>query len=381
MKHSFSKTNSAVARNKGRVGEIRYYTKEGYTYSRTAYADVPNPRTDGQMKARVRVGNIVNTYRMAKNFFAKCFELADNRVTVYNRFFQWAVGCPPVYLTKELARSGAAVAAPYAFSAGKLPPIVYGLNTNGILQSNLSLGSLTIGPATTVGEFAEAIVKNNNKEIYHYGDFISFVEVLQEGTVEFPLISVKGDNVKLIENSPELLMEKVSTHGFATVGGCLGMDGEPAAGCYGWCHSREGESITVSGQFLYNCNEEMLSHFTGDEAFQLARDSYGKSAPKPFIVSDDGEGGEEPVPPVDAKTVSLSVPTAMQSMGDIQINDRTKAKSDTLAVAVGTEVTIKAIPVSNDYQFTSWSDGNTSTTRTLPVNEDISLSASFSPVE
>ena len=53
MKHSFSKTNSAVAHNKGRVGEIRYYTKEGYTYSRTAYADVPNPRTDGQMKARV----------------------------------------------------------------------------------------------------------------------------------------------------------------------------------------------------------------------------------------------------------------------------------------------------------------------------------------
>ena len=138
--------------------------------------------------------------------------------------------------------------------------------------------------------------------------------------------------------------------------------------------------MKVSGQYLYNCNEEMLSHFISDEAFEAASASYGESTPDPFVTSDDSEGGE-PVPPTEQKTVTLSVPTAMQSMGDIQINARTKAKSDTLAVPTGTEVTIKAIPVSGDYQFLSWSDGNTSTSRTLTVSEDITLTASFSPVE
>ena len=380
MKKYIKKQNVAVALNSGRVGNVRYYTKDGNTYTRTVSSSVNNPRSEGQMRQRTKVSNLVNNYRMLKNFLGKCFQNANSCVSIYNLFFQKGMVCTPVYLTKELAGSGAAVAAPYGISDGSLPRISYGLNTNGILQTNLSLGDLNIGDTTTVGELAQALVENN-EGVFHYGDFISFIEVIQKGSETLPLITAKGDNIQLAKNSPELLADKISTHGFATVGGCLGMDDEPEAGCYAWIHSRRNSGVKVSGQYLYNCNEEMLSHFTSDEAFQAASASYGESAQNPFITSDDGEGGDEPVPPVEGKTVSLSVPTAMQSMGDIQINARAKAKTDTLVVPTGTSVSIKAIPVSGDYQFISWSDGNTQATRSLTVSEDIDLTASFSPVE
>ena len=380
MKKYIKKQNVAVALNSGRVGNVRYYTKDGNTYTRTVSSSVNNPRSEGQMRQRTKVSNLVNNYRMLKNFLGKCFQNANSCVSIYNLFFQKGMPCTPVYLTKEMAGSGAAVAAPYGISDGSLPRISYGLNTNGILQTNLSLGDLTIGDTTTVGELAQALV-DNNEGVFHYGDFISFIEVIQKGSETLPLITAKGDNIQLAKNSPELLADKISTHGFATVGGCLGMDDEPEAGCYAWIHSRRNSGVKVSGQYLYNCNEEMLSHFTSDEAFQAASASYGESAQNPFITSDDGEGGDEPVPPVEGKTVKLSIPSAMQSMGDIQINDRTKAKTDTLVVPTGTSVVIKAIPVSGDYQFNSWSDGITTSTRTLTVSEDIDLTASFSPVE
>ena len=62
--------------------------------------------------------------------------------------------------------------------------------------------------------------------------------------------------------------------------------------------------------------------------------------------------------------------------GDIQIDDRTAAKTDTITVAAGTEVTIKAIAATG-YSFSSWTDGNTSATRTITVTENKTVNASF----
>ena len=62
--------------------------------------------------------------------------------------------------------------------------------------------------------------------------------------------------------------------------------------------------------------------------------------------------------------------------GNIQIDDRTAAQTDTITVAAGTEVTIKAI-ANTGYSFSSWSDGNTSATRTITLTENKTLNASF----
>ena len=79
----------------------------------------------------------------------------------------------------------------------------------------------------------------------------------------------------------------------------------------------------------------------------------------------------------EAQQVTLTVgQDTNPNWGDIQIGDRTAAKSDSLSVEAGTEVTIKAIAASG-YQFSSWSDGNTNATRTITLTENKTLNASF----
>lgn len=80
-------------------------------------------------------------------------------------------------------------------------------------------------------------------------------------------------------------------------------------------------------------------------------------------------------------SVAISIPTAMQSMGNVQIDSDPAGKSVSKQVEPGTQVTLKATPVSNDYQFNGWSDGNNDPTRVMTANENISLTAAFAPNE
>lgn len=132
---------------------------------------------------------------------------------------------------------------------------------------------------------------------------------------------------------------------------------------------------TVNGSFVGSDTQadfvpEGSPKFYGAHTFRLM---HGSDILKEFSAV----GPEEPV----MVSVSLSIPTAMQSFGNVQLDDEPAAKAVTKQVEPGTEVTLKAIPASGDYQFISWSDGNTQATRTMTANEDISLTASFSPVE
>ena len=107
---------------------------------------------------------------------------------------------------------------------------------------------------------------------------------------------------------------------------------------------------------------------------------YYKRVNRSLTVDENGdedpeEGGGETF------LLKLSVPTAMQSMGKVQIGSDTPDVDVQKNIASGQEIAIKAIPTNGDYQFISWSDGNTSSTRTLTMTEAMTLTASFSPVE
>lgn len=146
-------------------------------------------------------------------------------------------------------------------------------------------------------------------------------------------------------------------------------------------------SNLMAGLVLYDGNEPVNGSFVGsDTQAEFIPEGtpkfYGPHTFRLMHGSDilkefSAVGPDEP----EMVSVSLSIPTAMQSFGNVQIDSETPAKNVTKQVEPGTEVTIKAIPASGDYQFTSWSDGNNQATRTMTANENISLTASFSPVE
>ena len=75
MSKSILKSNVAVSLNSGRVGNVRYYTKDGKTYTRTVYSNVKNQRTESQMRIRCKVSNIVSMYRALKPLLGIIFFL------------------------------------------------------------------------------------------------------------------------------------------------------------------------------------------------------------------------------------------------------------------------------------------------------------------
>ena len=377
---SIKMQNAAVSLSNTRVGNVRYYTKDGKTYTRTVASAVSNPRTDKQMRLRTRIGNAVNSWRYLKTFLEKCFEDASRSVSGYNKFVQLAMKSLQVYLTKTQAKTGACVAAPYAVSMGSLPKVDYALNTNGILQSNIKVGNdFQITATTTVGELADAIV-NNQKGIWAYDDYITFFEVLQRGDSEYPYIDPNGWNLKLVKGSSDKVLDKVSAKGFSVAGRCIAMADEPEAGCYAWIHSREGDNgKQVSGQYLYNCNETFLAGFISEDAFDEAKVTYGNSSNAAFIYSDSSDAEPSPTPPTPStgKTITVNVADYCSAMGKVQINDGPMDNTEkSLEVEPGTQVTIKAAPVSG-YQFCNWSDGDSNATRTVTVNDDCEFTAEF----
>ena len=76
MSKSILKSNVAVSLNSGRVGNVRYYTKDGKTYTRTIYSNVKNQRTEKQMRTRCKVSNIISMYRALKSLLGIIFFFA-----------------------------------------------------------------------------------------------------------------------------------------------------------------------------------------------------------------------------------------------------------------------------------------------------------------
>ena len=280
------KGNVAVSLNSGKVGNVRYYTKAGKTYTRVASSDVQNPRSKAQMAVRCRVANIKAMYSNLSVYLKKCFEKADASVSIYALFSGRAAKCAPVYLSKEEKQKGYCIAAPYCISEGSLPTIQYALNSNGVLESNIELGALTITAETTVGELADAIIANNPS--FAYGDYITFFDIEQTESMGVPSVKVDVKNLCLVKNSAELIEDKVND-GFASTGGHLAMQNTPENGVYGWVHSRKGNGVQVSTQYLYDCNSLMIAEYGSDEQLDKARFSYGESVTDPFITSDKEE--------------------------------------------------------------------------------------------
>lgn len=144
-----------------RLGGMVLYQLKGQTLARELAPAVSNPRTPAQMDNRVRLQNVVSVYRANRAWMKGAFENKKERESDYNAFVSANLSSSQVAFTKEQAAAGAAVAAPYQITSGSLGSIEQQVSESE-LQTNIYLGTLAITPATTVGEFAAAVIGNNN---------------------------------------------------------------------------------------------------------------------------------------------------------------------------------------------------------------------------
>lgn len=400
-----AKVNGVGSQMSGKVGQLIYrHTKYGtVVYEAPVKASVPQ-RTEAQMQVRTQLGNLAAVYGQFNKTLKKGFEGLNGKMSDFNAFVQANMNVVKVYVPKSVRLNGGSVLAPYQITRGTLPSVAMHKNAGGVLVSDIAVGSLVIGEETTVADLACAVVAMNAD--WEEGDQITFFYGVQttDAVTGVPRARIYGSKVMLNPGDTTPLLEVVSALGFSVVDGCLAMDRAIASGAAVWVHSRDdvasGSGVRVSTQFMY-VDSSVLSSYQNAQALAGAANSYGgvnvsavylKPGSKfsigmePIGGSGSGSGsgsgdggsgsgsgsgdgggsgsgsGENPVV---KKTVSLSVSPAGAGTvtGGGQYDE-------------GASATLKAVAASG-FHFVKWSDNNTSATRTVTVNGDLSLQAIF----
>jgi len=272
-----AKVTGVATQISGKVGQLIYrQTKYGtVTFEAPAKASVPR-RSEAQMQVRTQWGNLGAMYRQFNQTLKKGFEGLNGKMSDYNAFVQANMNVVKVYVSKKVQLNGGSVLAPYQITRGTLPSIAMTKNGNNILVSDISLGSLMIGANTTVGDFANAVIANNDG--YEAGDQLTFFYGQQsvDNVTNVPRARIYGYKVMLHPADSTLLLEVVSAMGFSSVNGKLGMSQAITDGAAVWVHSREDETgaLKVSTQYLY-VDSSLLANYQGNSAMKDSANSYG----------------------------------------------------------------------------------------------------------
>ena len=160
----------------GKIGGIRAWESNGRTIVASYDVKCRNPKTEAQMKQRLKLINILNNYRVLKPALLENFEgIAGNR-NAATFFRKYNLRQKPVWLTKTDALYHKVVLAPYCVSQGIIKPIEYSLSSAG-LTSNIELGTTDKEVTTDVTNLAYAILQNH--EDWSNGDTLQIVAMRQ----------------------------------------------------------------------------------------------------------------------------------------------------------------------------------------------------------
>lgn len=276
-----------ISKMTGSAGSLTFQNNNGMTIVRERITQIRNPRSQAQMQTRTKFTNVVQMYRGIRPLLNSGFESKPNGLSDYNMFVKINMQKAPVYLTKQQVAGGACVCAPYQITQGSLPSIVTtGTGQNGV--TDILLGSLSITTATTVAQFAKAVVDNNPD--YRYGDQISYFLVKQKVNQETNIPYCQFSAVKVVlDASDNSVLEHSS--GFASIDGKIGHAGNDGDCAYAWVHSRKSDNkVLVSSQSLISANS-ILTEYQGDIAFNMASSSYGQSTDIFLNPGSDSAGG------------------------------------------------------------------------------------------
>lgn len=271
-----AKIDGIATKISGKVGDLLFLQTKNGTVVYEAPSKKKTPRrSELQMSTRTQWANLGATYMLFDGTLKRGFESLPTNMSVYNAFVQANLGVVKVYITKAMRLNGGCVLAPYQITRGSLPSITMALGQNGVLVSGLALGGLEITATTTVSEFSQAIIANNAG--WQVGDQLTFFLGRQtlDPVTSIPRATLTPNKVVLDPVDETTLWSVSGQDGFASVGGCLGMNAVLLAGAAAWVHSREADGgLKVSTQFFYVENAALASYQTS-AALIASANSYG----------------------------------------------------------------------------------------------------------
>jgi hypothetical protein len=261
----------------GKVGQLLYrQTRTGTVISELPVKPAIPRRSARQMDRRTQWGNLAAIYKQFDSMLRRGYENLPPQMSVFNAFIQANIDVVKVYITKAIRLNGGAILAPYQITRGSLPSISMAKNASNILVSGIRLGTLAIDANTTVGQFSQAVIDNN--DAFDEGDQLTFFHGIQsiDTVTRTPRATIKGYKVVLSTAEDTKLWDVVDRIGFSVTDNCLATSQQITNGAAVWVHSRETAdgALKVSTQ-LFFVENSALATYQGRTAFTAAANSYG----------------------------------------------------------------------------------------------------------
>lgn len=240
--------------------------------------------TLAQREHRCKLSNIVNFYRVIKEFEQRAWEGKNPRVSDYNMLVKENLANNNIYMPLQYANVGACVPARYIVAKGSLKPIVispiFGPGIDQI-ETDVQTGTLEIVASTTMGELASVIIENNNG--YQDGDKLTFgilKQVNQQiGGVTYPFLEVEYIELQLDTTSEALCADVLRslTHAIVTSNGVLVIGGDASAVMA--VHTRMiGATLLASNQVVVLPATQSANPYGTEAWIRACAESYGFKA-------------------------------------------------------------------------------------------------------
>ena len=281
----------------GSAGDWTFSQLNGKTIAKQKVAPKATPvRTFATQRRRVQWGNLVNLFRQFEGNLHPSFENRPAGVSDYNEFLRANIGIVPVYLTKDEARGGGAVAAPYQITRGSLPSVSVTISTgtDPSVSTDILVGTFTPGPQTTIADFSRAIITSNAD--YQDGDQISYFRLDQTVSADgIPRVKVSAFEFTLDLSNTTAMSEYPD--GFEVVSGHIGAE-SMTNGAVTWVHSRRSSTGTLVSTQHLTVSNNILTDYQSDAQLWDAIESYGGIRREQFLTPNIDT--EEPIVPPEA---------------------------------------------------------------------------------
>ena len=281
------KVKSSFGKVSGKNANTIYYEVNGETIGRSKPTKMGNPKTEAQMKQRIKMNNILNTYKYIKGYLQQNFEGIIGNKNASSFFRSYNLMKTPVWLTKAQKESYKFVLAPYVVAQGRITSVNYEFR-DGVFVSDINVDDQEINDQTEESILSSIISRNN--EGWTNNDSLQVILLRQKRVAALDeeiahptccsiVVSLDNANMTKIGDIPVLeSLSNMSRFPLCSVDGKLAVrvdDTEEYTYAFAVVHGRgQGRDKIVSTQQLCLSDNALYDSYCSSEAFNKAFESY-----------------------------------------------------------------------------------------------------------
>lgn len=281
------KVKSSLGTMVGNSGGMSYFEVNGVTIGRAKPTKMGNPKTEAQMKQRIKMNNILNTYKYIKEYLQHNFEGSIGYKNASSFFRSYNLMKTPVWLTKGQKESYKFVLAPYVVAQGRINSVGYEFKDD-VFVSDINVGDLEINDETEEDVLSSVVCGSN--EGWANNDTLQIIllrqkrieasdeEIMLPKCCSFVVTLDKASRTRIC-NTPMLeSMSQLPRFSLCNVDGKLavrGDDTEEYTYAFAVVHGRgQGRDKIVSSQQLCLSDTALYDSYCTSETFSKAYESY-----------------------------------------------------------------------------------------------------------